>query len=61
MLALARELNFQYYCGQDVDGAAVKELEAYKLLMQNGGDLAAHLQFIVTDDRTDDTRLAVIP
>lgn len=61
MLALVYEVNYQYYCGGDVDEAAVKEREAYKLLMQNGGDLAAYLQSIVADDRVDDTHLVVTP
>ena len=61
MLTLALELNFRYFCGEDVDATAVKELEAYKLLMQNGGDLASYLQFIVEDDRMDDTHLVIAP
>lgn len=61
MVTLVQELSYYSMCGEDVDAAAVKELEAYKLLMQNGGDLASQLQFIVEDDRTDDTHLVVAP
>jgi len=61
MLALVQQMSYHYICGENVDTATVKELEAYKLLIQNGGDLAAHLQFIVEDDRMDDTYLVVTP